>query len=496
MILEMKNVDGSPLSVLGVYAPNRPYQNAAFWKQIKNWFVAHPTVRKPDILGGDTNFVEDPIDRLPAHPDSTSATEAFEDLKRYLGLVDGWRETFPTTRAYTFLQPAALGGAQSRIDRIYIKRDLFEDSFEWEIQAVGIETDHRMVTMRLTTEEAPTIGHGRFVCPPHLMRDDILTKFIYEEGLKLYDAQTAVLQKEVDGQWNPNHNCQTLYAEWKIKVCDKMRERAKIVVPKIVQEIAELKNKMDLIVADDDLSEEEKSLSAQVRNRLEGEVISTYWTQINKPHKPRELIQRLRKNTNPEDPPQYETNSKKMASMARDYHDRIQSDRARTPRAVREGTIETVLGRIKAKITQSQDELLKKPLTLEDVRYALKLSANHKAPGVLAPPNALRVVSIADLIGDLETHNEALPTFPSASVLSDALRIVAMAVRMGGLGLFALLHRSNPDLASTSLSASAPPNALHIVNIAALIGNLGALTSTFPTASAPPNATHVVATIV
>jgi exonuclease III len=77
-------------------------------------------VDRPDILGGDTNFVEDAIDRLPSHSDSKASVDTFDDLKKYLGLIDGWRETYPTTRAYTFMQALSQGGSQSRIDRIYI----------------------------------------------------------------------------------------------------------------------------------------------------------------------------------------------------------------------------------------------------------------------------------------------------------------------------------------------------------------------------------------
>ncbi|KAJ7613862.1 Endonuclease/exonuclease/phosphatase, partial [Mycena polygramma] len=303
MILEMKNVDGEDLSILGVYAPNRPYLNAAFWGEIKAWYIAHPTVRRPDMLGGDTNFVEDGTDRLPAHPDSRATVEAFDDLKTYLGLIDGWRETYPTTRAYTFMQAPSQGGSQSRIDRIYIKRDLFEDSYEWEIHAVGIETDHRMVTMRLTTENAPTIGHGRWVWPAHIVRNKTLIKFIHEEGMVFQAEQAVIAQKEANGQWNPRHNAQTLWIDFKTKICAEARRIAKITVPQIVEEIAELKNKIDLIENDKDLSEDEIVLScavlqekltkleqkrhrdtrlaAQVRNRMEGEVISRYWSGIN-----------------------------------------------------------------------------------------------------------------------------------------------------------------------------------------------------------------------
>jgi hypothetical protein len=39
MILEMKNADRSPLSILGVYAPNRPSENATFWNKIKTYYA-------------------------------------------------------------------------------------------------------------------------------------------------------------------------------------------------------------------------------------------------------------------------------------------------------------------------------------------------------------------------------------------------------------------------------------------------------------------------
>jgi exonuclease III len=194
MILETKNVDGTPLSVLGVYAPNAPSENAAFWREIKAYYVGHPNIRRPDMMGGDTNIVEDALDRLPSHPDNNNAVSALDELKTYLGLIDGWRETYPTTCAYTFHQAEAQGGAQSRIDRFYVKRDLFEHTFEWEMQSVGIETDHRMITARLTTAKAPTVGHGRWVWPAHIIRDKNLTEYIHEKGLALQTELENVLR--------------------------------------------------------------------------------------------------------------------------------------------------------------------------------------------------------------------------------------------------------------------------------------------------------------
>ncbi|KAJ7247771.1 hypothetical protein C8J57DRAFT_1080656, partial [Mycena rebaudengoi] len=304
LLLEMKNVDGSALSVLGVYAPNDPRENEEFWIEIKTWFIDHPRVRRPDIFGGDMNIVESGIDRLPAHVDvrDSRAMEALDDLKIFFRMIDGWRETYPATRAYTYHQSQAQGGAQSRIDRINIKRSLFEHTFEWDIQTAGIETDHRMVSVRLTTENAPTMGHGRWVWPAHIIRDKVLSGYIHEKGLALQkDFETIERWPARD----PGFNAQTVWAKFKTDIGEKARERAKIIVPKIVQEIAVLETQLDLILADRTLTEEERKLSsvtvveklvqlqkqryrvsrlsAQIRNRLEGEVISRYWSMINKP---------------------------------------------------------------------------------------------------------------------------------------------------------------------------------------------------------------------
>jgi hypothetical protein len=90
---------GKKHCIIPLYAPNNTTQNAAFWREIKHWFVIHPRIKKPDVSGGDTNIVEDALDRLPSHPDNINAVDALDELKTYLGMMDGWRETYPTTCA-------------------------------------------------------------------------------------------------------------------------------------------------------------------------------------------------------------------------------------------------------------------------------------------------------------------------------------------------------------------------------------------------------------
>ncbi|KAJ7103017.1 hypothetical protein B0H15DRAFT_919002 [Mycena belliarum] len=249
MLTEMEHVDGSTLSLLGIYAPNAPAENATFWTTIKRWFETHPTVKRPDVMGGDFNMVEDPIDRLPARQENNGPVNTLDELKTYLRLVDGWRDTFPTTRAYTYHQSEAQGGAQSRIDRIYVRRPILEHTFEWDIQTVGLDTDHRMVSVKLTTENAPSMGHGRWVWPAHLMSDKVLTTHIQEAGMKLQNEleriQTA---PERDG----DQNAQRAWMDFKKDIGTKARERAKIVIPKLAREIAELDTKLKLYYTERD----------------------------------------------------------------------------------------------------------------------------------------------------------------------------------------------------------------------------------------------------
>ncbi|KAJ7798220.1 hypothetical protein B0H13DRAFT_1674109, partial [Mycena leptocephala] len=80
---------------------------------------------RPDIMAGDTNIVEEAIDRLPCHTDPEPATTQPDLLLTALRLTDGWRKTYPTTRAYIYSQIRhSGGGSHSRIDRIYIRNSI------------------------------------------------------------------------------------------------------------------------------------------------------------------------------------------------------------------------------------------------------------------------------------------------------------------------------------------------------------------------------------
>ncbi|KAJ3976608.1 hypothetical protein EV361DRAFT_768786, partial [Lentinula raphanica] len=71
-----------------------------------------------------------------------------------------------------------------------------------------------------------------------------------------------------------------------------------------------------------------------------------------------------------------------MADMMRDHHERIQEDETEIDELAREIVTAQVLEQIEVSIDNETSTLLNQKLTDEDVREALKLSANHKAPGL------------------------------------------------------------------------------------------------------------------
>jgi exonuclease III len=117
----------SKLTILAIYAPNIAAENRDFWKNLHDIWQTQ-NLPKPDILLGDFNLVEDDVDRLPSHSDNTEATEALDNFKASLQLLDGWRKTYPTTKSYSYMQKSS--GSQSRIDRIYVTRPIFKYSYD------------------------------------------------------------------------------------------------------------------------------------------------------------------------------------------------------------------------------------------------------------------------------------------------------------------------------------------------------------------------------
>ncbi|KAJ3979084.1 Endonuclease/exonuclease/phosphatase [Lentinula detonsa] len=341
---------GDKITILAVYAPNvsgsSGSENADFWGNIKTWIEGNPRLPKPDILLGDCNVVETGlIDRLPAHDDPEEATNMLDNLKQFLGLKDGWRTTFPDSKAFTFLQDSS--GSQSRLDRIYVTEKILESAKEWKIETTGVpHADHNMVSVLVSNESNPWMGRGRWRIPDYVVKDKDLMNFAYE---KEKEAQNKLRNTEISAD---ERNPQKVWFDYKRAIIGKARERAKQIIPGLTRKINEAKLNLDRTLNDPEMAENEKikqakqlqemltklesarltkiSIDGKVRHRLEGETPNRYWSQTTKDKKPRDVMFALKK-PNAEanehgilQGNMYEKNSQKMANIAQEYHNLLQ----------------------------------------------------------------------------------------------------------------------------------------------------------------------------
>lgn len=130
---------------------------------------------------------------------------------------------------------------------------------------------------------------------------------------------------------------------------------------------------------------------ANALNALEGKTVSRYWTSTNKVIAPRDLIRALAQHSNGDDHettnspvvPEYIKDSKKMCEMAREYHKELQKDGTQAEISLqRNKCIQSSLEAIKTKLTPGQCNDIKREITEDKIRTALKKTESYKSPGV------------------------------------------------------------------------------------------------------------------
>ena len=382
------------LTVLNVYAPNNHAESETFFKELKLKFETE-TFPLPDLMMGDFNIVEDAVDRLPAHTDHEGATQALYDLRTLLGLKDGWRQYNGNDKGYTYLQKANM--IHSRIDRIYATTKILKPSNEWNISSSPINTDHSLVSARISNPGLPEQGKGRWQMPMFLLHDRDFQK----EAKKL----AKNLENDIDNLKKRTHlaNPQILHKEFKTKIKSLAIQRAKQAVPKMEKKISRLET--DLVNAwnEPEKSEPEKMALASViqdqieqlkRKRFqtaktsirarfdrEGESTTKFWSALNKENKPRDPVYSLK--IPKSEPPEYTKSPKKMADIGRQHHHDLLSEGIHEDPHEREDAIESVLEEIgeDSKLPDASRAKLGQPIDEDIIRIALKHSADGSSPG-------------------------------------------------------------------------------------------------------------------
>ncbi|KAF8897703.1 Endonuclease/exonuclease/phosphatase, partial [Infundibulicybe gibba] len=225
LLVTVPQRENNHIRILAIYAPNNPRDNALFWEEINERWTSEG-MEKPDLMLGDFNMVEESLDRLPPHPDHMNQMEALHNLKSVFNMIDGWRRENPHTLGYTYRQTNS--GIQSRIDRIYVSNAVQDVSCEWKIQSAPLNTDHRMVSMKILDPGAPYIGKGRWTIPLFVLKDKKILQTMVELGTELMDNIERAKYNRTDVR-----NAQTLFKTFKDEIVKVARAHAREAIPKI-----------------------------------------------------------------------------------------------------------------------------------------------------------------------------------------------------------------------------------------------------------------------
>ncbi|KAL1745473.1 Endonuclease/exonuclease/phosphatase, partial [Schizophyllum fasciatum] len=404
---------GEHKDFLAVYAPTSAGATARknFFKEVAEFYGARPNMRKPCLMGGDFNCIEDEVDRLPMRvrrPKSDPSIEELDNLKMGLGLklTDGWRATYPDSLQYTFVRRSEEHGDQlSRLDRIYCTETVFRTARQWQIDEAPLKTDHSIVSVMVTSECAPEVGKGRWRLPEYLIQDRVMLVQVKRLGLT---AQEKLRRLVADGSRTEDENPQTILFQFKEEVTKLAKERQRALVPSLQQKIKATQKELVKLAEEKEMESTQRArataslkselqkleryrqdqLRARMRTKYKAnrELPTKTLTNLFKETKPRDVIYALEKDgeTTPAGEPVYETNSVKMAELARHYHENLQRDVPDSgDNDDREACIREALASVQdARLSDEQTAELDKTIQYDEVELALRFSKNASAPGI------------------------------------------------------------------------------------------------------------------
>jgi exonuclease III len=406
--LKIKWHENEETKLINVYAPNNRTEHRPFWQKLEAQRTRH-NIPRPDFLLGDFNLTEDAIDRAPPKLDNSNATEALRNLRQDLEVIDQWRHEHPGTREYTYRTTHNNAQIKSRLDRIYITKQKTNLTFDWYIGPSTVPMDHWMVSVRFAPKTATVIGSGRWTWPLNALHN----KKLMNKTQKLGKALEHKLE-HLDPASRQNENAQTLWAQFKNNITIQAKAETSAVHFRRASKIRNLNKDREHILQDEHFEDNpklqwEEALLADRLAHLErlnssnqrakaatkistqGERLSAAWANVAKAKKPKININRLRSLDTTEQ--RFVTNTKKMAELAKEYHESIQTKDLHPFKDDHEKANAElqILQNIPPQQRLSNPELshLQSGITQKDVETALKNAKNGTATGLDGCPHEL-----------------------------------------------------------------------------------------------------------
>lgn len=407
------------MSILNVYGFNDSPRNGDLWDKVGKT-ITEKNLPTPDIMLGDFNVVEDAVDRFPSHEERlTYGRDRLIELRNSLNLKDGWRTTYPNDKRFTFGQNSERG-SRSRIDRIYTTDVITLTATDWEIDPTAIQTDHDMVSVCITSPEAPYVGKGRWAMNERILRKKEFRNYAVQRTLELGKEIENITEQNRTSEHNP----QRLFKTYKDETADFAKKLERKLGCANLKHMLALKKEAEDILANEEMPLEDRLKESearyqrvkdierrQYRARLTatkakykklGEKVGGFWSNLNKAKKPKDPIYSLKKPSAHRDPemqepnepvanlpPQYEKRSDRMAELARDAHEVLLTEGIHPDEEERQRITNEILKDIpeERKLPEyEKDEILGSEITEEDVDNALTHSANGSSPGINGLP--------------------------------------------------------------------------------------------------------------
>ncbi|KAK0471746.1 Endonuclease/exonuclease/phosphatase, partial [Armillaria novae-zelandiae] len=196
---------GGVFNWLAVYAPNDKLESKLIWETLsREWEMC----RLPRLNRMSGDFSLTALHRLLAHEDKRDTVNTFTTFRKNMALHDGWQNTNPDTKNFTFTQMAG-NFLYSWIDRIYVSTHRLKDCEEWEIKDAPLSTDHRAVNVKMTHPTDPYVGKGQWTMPLHLLKNGKAIKEV-EDVVKAMVTGVVVRVARTESE-----NPQMIYAKGK-----------------------------------------------------------------------------------------------------------------------------------------------------------------------------------------------------------------------------------------------------------------------------------------
>ena len=364
--------------IVNIYCPNEPSVRKELLTKIEKKLDQNI----PSLIAGDFNFVENlKLDRWGGtnRQDIHSAGKLeMQKIKTLCNLCDPFREKNKTLKEFTWENV----NVKSRLDRIYISRQLLESS-RVEIKRLDKKTyctDHKMVTTTFYPKnEKSERGPSYWKFRSNLLEDSAYTNMMSRK-LK------AEIRNKQSAQ-NPSifyENLKIKIKIWSIDFANKKKIEDQKILSQAKKRIKKERRKKvpnenliqqnEIIIAEFEALESERLRVRAKMEKLEAEEKSSaYFYQMFKTKAKNSNIEKLKVGNGTTD------DQGEILKEAKAYYDKLFGPPDEPP----DENVQTeLLNSMDAKLSNSSRTFLDQPITLQDLKSALKTMPKEKAPGI------------------------------------------------------------------------------------------------------------------